>query len=65
MTGWVAVTADGRELFNGARVADFRGQCTTFRYVSRAPAGNSTGRVVTDQGEYFPSVYGLQIVRAS
>lgn len=60
---WKAVTGDGTEVRPGDALTDFRGDPDVFRYVSRAPGGNSSGKIITDRGhELYPQVFGLTIV---
>ena len=55
--------ATGTEITPGTAITDFRGDPDVFRYVSRAPGGNSGGKIITDRGgELYPSVFGLAIV---
>jgi hypothetical protein len=58
--------AGGTEVKPGDPVTDFRGDPDVFRYVSKAPGGNSQGKIITDRGgELYPSVFGLTIVPRS
>jgi len=55
--------ATGTEVRPGSAITDFRGGDDVFRYISKAPGGNSQGKIVTDRGgELYPSVFGLKIV---
>lgn len=51
------------EVSPGDPVTDFRGDVHIFQSITRAPGGNSRGKILTDQGsELYPSVFGLTIV---
>jgi hypothetical protein len=58
------VTAeDGTEIRAGEPITDFRSDPDVFQYISKAPGGNSSGKIVTDRGgELYPSVFSLKIV---
>lgn len=53
----------GTEIGPGDPIIDFRSAVHIFRYISRAPGGNSQGKIITDRwSELYPSVFGLKIV---
>ena len=59
---WKLTGPDGTEVRPGDPITDFRGEPDVFRYISRAPGGNSSGKIITDAGnELYPSVFGLRI----
>lgn len=69
LPGWKMVRADsGGEVLPGTMQLDFRGDEYIVNGVSRAPAGNSTGRVTFNRadggygGECYPAVFGLKII---
>jgi len=55
--------ADGAAVGIGDTVQSFRGGFAVVRGGNPPHKPGSTGRVVTCDGEYFPSVYGLKWVR--
>jgi hypothetical protein len=55
---------DGTEIRPGDPITDFRGEPDVFWLITRAPEGNSSGKIITDRGyELYPSVFNLRIVR--
>lgn len=57
-------TETGEEIPQGATVPNFRGEPTTFLYVSRLPGGGSEGKIMTARkvgGEVYPSVLNARI----
>jgi hypothetical protein len=52
----------GTEVLPGEEITDFRGDTAIFGYISRAPGGNSGGKIITDRmSELYPSVFGCTI----
>lgn len=59
----------GEEIPPGAEVTDFRGEKTTFCYVSRLPGGASEGKIIVSDTpddplsgrEFYPRVFGARI----
>ena len=56
---WRLVTAAGQDVDEGMTVLDFRGEAHTLQGGTPPHKSSSIGRVWTDQGEFFPSVFGL------
>lgn len=54
------VDTDNREAIIGTSYRDFRGKAHILKGYLPPHKPGSTGRVYTDQGEYFPSVIGLR-----
>lgn len=52
----------GNQVLKGDTVKDFRGDSAIVESYTPPHKPSSTGRVITNEGEYFPSVYGLKIV---
>lgn len=60
----------GKEIFPDSEVKDFRGDTVIFRYISQLPVGNSSGKIIVDEGsgmepfvrEIYPSVVKGKIV---
>lgn len=59
---YVLMNKDGQVVMPGAKVVDFRGEEAVLEGGRPPEREGSTGRVWTDAGEYFPSVYGLKWV---
>ena len=55
--------ANDAEIRVGDTITDFRGERTTFRGITRVPGdGTATnGKILTDDGEYYPSVFDLTV----
>lgn len=51
---------DGSAVQEGDEVTDFRGDTAIVRGWQYPVHSNSTGRVDTDEGSYYPSVYELK-----
>jgi hypothetical protein len=55
----------GQEIDPGQTIIDFRDSAYVFRAITKAPGGNSGGKIQVgdDYGpEYYPSVFGLKII---
>jgi len=62
--GWHLVEGtDGAAVDIGDMVQSFRGGFAVLKGGTPPHKPSSTGRVVTCDGEYFPSVYGLKWVK--
>lgn len=46
----------------GDTIEDFRGDVHIFRQITREPSESSVGKILTNHGEYYPSVFDLVIV---
>lgn len=57
------VDDSGKEVALPALLKDFRGDKVKVLTISRLPFEGSTGRVDTVRGEFYPTVFGLKIVR--
>ena len=49
----------------GDVLTDFRGDTSTLTGMREPQHAGSSGRVFTDEGEFFPSVFGLKWVETS
>lgn len=58
----ILIDAEGNEVMVGQEVTSFRGEVETVRAISRPRHPGSTGRVLTDRGEFYPGVYNLKWV---
>jgi hypothetical protein len=56
----VLTTEDGQPVEMGQVVLSFRGEPAKVTGGSAPHKSSSTGRVDTDRGSYYPSVYGLK-----
>ena len=56
---WVLFDNAGNVVVPDTKVVDFRGEVTVLRGGKPPHKPSSTGRVWTDAGEFFPSVFGL------
>ena len=55
----------GQEIDPGQTIIDFRDSAHVFHAITKAPGGNSGGRIQVGDGhgpEYYPSVFDLKIV---
>ena len=60
------VDKQGKEIRSGESIEDFRGEHSTYLYISRNPEPGKTGKIVVDDGfgerELYPSVFEARIV---
>lgn len=54
-------THTGRAHNEGETLISFRGEMYTFRGVSKDSGGHSEGKILTDKGEYYPSVFDAKL----
>ena len=52
----------GRVINEGETIFSFRGEMYRFSRITRESGGNSNGKILTDGGEYYPSVFGLKLL---
>lgn len=60
--GWVLKDKDGKVVVYGQKATSFRGEVHIVEGGRPPHHAGSTGRVYTDAGEYFPSVFGMRWV---
>jgi hypothetical protein len=56
----ILTTQDGKPVKRGQRMKDFRGDYAKISGGSAPHTSGSTGRVTTDSGDYYPSVFNLK-----
>lgn len=54
----------GRQIQLGESLVNFRGQPDRFVSILQAPNGGSSGKIQTDRGIYYPSVFGSKLIRS-
>jgi hypothetical protein len=54
------VNEHGRPVLPGETIYDFRGDSHIFEGGIKPKHSGSTGRVCTDQGEFYPSVFNMK-----
>ena len=62
---WKLIDSQGTEIEPGQTIIDFRDSAHVFHAITKAPGGNSGGRIQVGDGfgpEYYPSVFGLRII---
>lgn len=51
-----------KQISSGDTIRDFREETAIFMRISQKPRGGSSGKIETDRGEFYPTVFDLVIV---
>lgn len=61
-TTFILVKESGAQVKPGQALRDFRGEIHYFRCITKEPMLNSTGKIMTSKGEFYPSVFDCKLI---